>query len=144
MRCLRKPARMRRIRWFGRLVDTVIGRLRQGVDTRGNRRKITDRFPDDPRMRVDHETLFLWVYSPNNSIKGYNKSYHGGRKTLKTPGPSVRLGPSRTDSNGVCRFITGQQISLTGKRLTHENPAVSSVLDTVVRLARLWRTSHGL
>lgn len=52
---------------YDRLVDAVIGRLRQGWTPEEIAGRLPIDFPTDPRMRVSHETLYSWVYSPEQS-----------------------------------------------------------------------------
>lgn len=53
-----------------RLVDWVITRLRQGWTVEEITGRLRVEFPDDPRMRVSHETLYAWIYAPHQQHRG--------------------------------------------------------------------------
>ena len=58
-----QPCRMT----YDRLVDVVVGRLRQGWTPEEIAGRLPIDFPDDARMRVSAETLYSWVYCPTQT-----------------------------------------------------------------------------
>lgn len=65
---------------YDRLVDTVIGLLRQGWTPEEIAGRLPIDFPTDPRMRVSHETLYSWVYSPEQSHRALWQYLPRGQK----------------------------------------------------------------
>lgn len=49
---------------YDRLVDWVISQLRRGWTPEEISGRLPIEFPDDPRMRVSVETLYAWIYAP--------------------------------------------------------------------------------
>ena len=81
------PYRMR----YDRLVDWVITHLRKGWTPEEIAGRLPIEFPDDPRMRVSHETLYAWMYAPTQKHRGLQQYLTRGHvKRRRRKGRNVR------------------------------------------------------
>ena len=65
---------------YDRLVDWVISQLRRGWTPEEISGRLTIEFPDDPRMRVSVETLYAWIYAPEQQHRGLHQYLTRGQK----------------------------------------------------------------
>lgn len=63
-----------------RLVDWVITQLRKGWTVEEIAGRVKIEFPDDPRMRVSTETLYAWIYDPDQQHRGLAQYLPRGHK----------------------------------------------------------------
>lgn len=68
---------------YDRLVDWVITQLRKGWTVEEIAGRLPVEFPDDPRMRVSHETLYAWIYAPDQRHRGLAQYLPRGHKTRR-------------------------------------------------------------
>ncbi|MEX2430708.1 MAG: IS30 family transposase [Dehalococcoidia bacterium] len=74
--CSHQPFRMT----YDRLVDWVITHLRKGWTVEEIAGRVPIEFPDDPRMRVSVETLYAWIYDPQQAHRGLRQYLPRGHK----------------------------------------------------------------
>lgn len=87
-----QPQRMRQ----DRLVGHVRDRLRRGWTPEEITGRLSWEFPDDPVMRVSHETLYAWIYAPQQKGLGLWEYLPRGQRKRRKRGPSrkVRRAPA--------------------------------------------------
>lgn len=76
------PVRMR----HDRLVHWVITQLRKGWTPEEIAGRAPIEFPDDPQMRISHETLYAWIYDPaqqHRELRQYLPRGHKRRRRRK-------------------------------------------------------------
>lgn len=71
-----RPYRMR----YDRLVSWVIGQLRRGWTPEEISGRLPIEFPDDPRMRASTETLYAWIYAPEQRHRALWQYLERGQK----------------------------------------------------------------
>lgn len=79
---------------YDRLVDWVVRQLRKGWTPEEIASQLPIDFPDDPRMRVSHETLYEWIYSPaqkNRGLHMYLSRAHKKRRRRFGPASAYRV-----------------------------------------------------
>ncbi|WP_166354221.1 IS30 family transposase, partial [Phytoactinopolyspora limicola] len=93
-RAARRSHQARRMR-HDRLVDYVHDHLRRGWTPEEIAGRLPLAFPDDPVMRVSHETLYAWIYSPvQRGLALWQYLARGQRKRRKRgPARKVRRAP---------------------------------------------------
>ncbi|MEO6943686.1 MAG: IS30 family transposase [Lacisediminihabitans sp.] len=75
---------------YDRLVDWVITQLRKGWTPGEIAGRVPIEFPNDPRMRVGTETLYAWIYAPEQSHRHlWQYLPRGQRKRRKRCGRKV-------------------------------------------------------
>jgi transposase, IS30 family len=79
-----QPHRMR----CDRLVGYVRDRLRRGWTPEEIAGRLLLEFPDDPRMRVSHETLYTWIYHPKQKTLGLWQYLPRGLRKRRKRGPA--------------------------------------------------------
>lgn len=65
---------------YDRLIDWVINQLRRGWTPEEISGRLPIEFPDDPRMRVSVETLYVWIYAPEQQHRGLHQYLARGQK----------------------------------------------------------------
>ena len=73
------------------LIDWVIGHLRRGWTPEEISGRLPIEFPDDPRMRAATETLYAWIYSPDQQHRQlWQYLERGQKKRRRIKGRSVQ------------------------------------------------------
>lgn len=81
-----QPYRMR----YDRLIDWVISQLRRSWSPEEISGRLPIEFPDDPRMRASVETLYVWIYAPEQQHRRLHQYLaRGQRKRRRIKGRRV-------------------------------------------------------
>lgn len=82
-----QPARMR----SDRLVGYVRDRLRRGWTPEEIAGRLPIEFPNDTQMRVSHETLYAWIYAPQNKHLALWQYLPRGLRKRRKRGPARKV-----------------------------------------------------